>query len=352
MTQMGLTKKLLKLMSIKQVIDPNNSYGYYLQQKTTTKIVPQEKNIIKYLKSRNKNLKQDKVGNLYLINVWTPLICAHMDTVGSAEAQKKLNRISIVEPWDVLKNNDLPPYDDIINQTTSNIIIGEDNIGADDKCGVAIAMELYETFGDKVSLLFTIGEETGGIGISGFDKTLLKQCTYAIIPDRKGGQDIIGSHNDYCTKEFEEHITGFLAEFWYSPAHGVWSDCDEISEHINCFNLSCGYYNAHSSNEYVNIDEFENCYNALVAMISDENSNVSMPKPEKYASDYSWYKLNRDYYPAPDLSSMEVEWDMLYVYKKVTLYGDNWPIELSPGDYWIGNHWDDTVYEDPFDIMD
>ena len=136
-----------------------------------------------------------------------------MDTVGSAEAQKKLDMIRIVEPQEEMRLNDLPPYQPILNLTTSKIIIGEDNIGADDKCGIAIAMELYEKFGNKVSLLFTVGEETGGIGISGFDKTLLKQCTYAIIPDRKGGQDIIGSHNDYCTKEFEEHITGFLSDF-------------------------------------------------------------------------------------------------------------------------------------------
>ena len=89
-------------------------------------------------------------------------------------------------------------------------------------------------------------------------------------------------------------------------------------------------------------------------MISNEDSNVSMPKPEKYVSNYKWSSYLNDLYGWSDMPStnnsspVEVEWDMLYVYEHITLYGDNWPIKLAPGDYWIGNHGDDEIaYEDP-----
>ena len=113
------------------------------------------------------------------------------------------------------------------------------------------------------------------------------------------GTNFIGDDNDYCSKAFENKALYYLQDYGFSASYGVRSDCDEISEHINCFNISVGYYNAHTDKEYVNLDEFENTYKALVFLI--ENFNEKLPKPEKYDYKYSSKKYSHSiYYPYED----------------------------------------------------
>jgi len=147
--------------------------------------VHQEDNVREYIKQQIPEIKQDSIGNLYIIHPNTPIICAHMDNVGSAEAQKHLHKIRI---------------------DSRGIIRGTHNMGADDKVGIFIALELYKRHPKKVSLIFTIQEETGGIGADKFDKSLIADNTYMVIPDRYGRSDVIASHNDYCTDEFENEV--------------------------------------------------------------------------------------------------------------------------------------------------
>ena len=114
---MGVVKKVLKLLRTEQMCSDMHP----------------EKNIMSYLRLWNKNLKMDGYGNLYLINPGTPLICAHMDTVQKTTDVAKLCTIRNKD-WKI-------KWDNII-------------IGADDKAWIALAMEMYEWFGDKISLLF------------------------------------------------------------------------------------------------------------------------------------------------------------------------------------------------------
>jgi len=39
---------------------------------------------------------------------------------------------------------------------------------------------------------------------------MVEQCTYGIIPDRKGDSDLICSKNDYGTEDFEKEILKHL----------------------------------------------------------------------------------------------------------------------------------------------
>jgi tripeptide aminopeptidase len=170
-----------------------------------------------------------------------------MDNVGSAEAQKHLHKIRMIHSAGVIK--------------------GTHNMGADDKVGIFIALELYKTFGNKISLLFTIQEETGGWGSESFDKSLIKDNTYCVVPDRYGTSDIIGYNNDYCTKEFEDIVAYHLNIFGFYPATGVRCDADKLQSSINCINISCGYYQHHTDQEYVDWSATKNTIAALDHLI-------------------------------------------------------------------------------------
>ena len=335
-------------MHIPQVIE-YRAIGFRTRQNyEKAQWVPREKKISRYLKSRNAKLKEDAVGNLYLINKDTPLVCSHMDTVGDYEAQQVVHKIKMFQEWEKV-NRINKEWKEIVNHMWSPVIVGQANIGADDKCGIAIAMELYEKLGDKISLLFTVWEESGATGINNFDEKLFEQCTYAIIPDRRGGNDLICSMNDYGSDDFEEKILEQISQFWFKKASGTFSDCDTISDYINCFNISCGYYEPHTDQEFVVVNEIENTYNALLYLIN--HFNQRLPKPTKRT--YSWgyygnqygYGNEYDYYNKQsskqyNTQPIDIDEDILYVNERVELYSASGRvITLMPWDYYIGTEW-------------
>lgn len=281
--------------------------------------LPQEHNVRNYIKRHIPNINEDAHGNLYLINKWTPLFCAHMDNVWSTEAQKHLHKVSMV----------------------NNIIKWTHNIWADDKVGIFIAMEMYRRFGDKVSLLFTIGEETWGIGASAFDKSLLDN-TYCVIPDRYGPSDIISSDNEYCTKEFEDLIVWVLSQFWFKAAMWIRCDADILQSHINCINISCGYYKHHSDEEYINRAMTSNTIKALDHLVTQNLPKMTPPKAGYYAGGKvsSYYGGGRDEYEFPKNKSMRTTcWWILYD----EFTGAS--IELPPGNWELFEYTDDTYEE-------
>lgn len=231
---MSVVKKCFKLLQLRQHFD----------------WIP-EREVIAYLRSWNRNLKTDEYGNLYLINPDTPLLCAHMDTVQREDSVNNLHTLRL-NNW-VIKAKDAV-------------------IWGDDKCGIAIAMEIYEKMWDKVSLLFTRQEETGCNWAREFcnnHKDLVEQCNYCLVLDRRWWWDIIGYSNQYCSKEFENEIARLTKEFWYKPTTGLSSDTGQIAKIINWVNLSVGYYNPHTKNEYVNCNELINAYEAVTYIIQN-----------------------------------------------------------------------------------
>lgn len=179
-------------------------------------------------------------GEIYNIKPGLPLLCVHTDQVQSKPCTH------------TIQNN--------------NFIYGmgghkQSGLGADDKNGVWILLNLIKKYGDKVSFLFSTMEEVGGM-TDGFmhelGKTVTDTIPYALVFDRKGGSDIIGFDNEYCMKDLNDDIAKLGVMFGYEPAIGVWSDCDHISKYVPCANLSCGYYAPHSDNEYTNINELIN----------------------------------------------------------------------------------------------
>lgn len=254
---MSVVKKCFKLLQLKQHFD---------------KGLP-EREVISYLKSWNNKLKSDEYGNLFLINPGKPLLNAHMDTVQSEQCVKNLRSLRL-KNW-VIKASDAV-------------------IWGDDKCWIAIAMEIYEKLGNEVSLLFTRQEETGCNWAREFCEKhpdLIQLCPYCLTLDRRGSWDIIGYSNQYCSKEFQDEIHRLTKEFGYKPEHWLCSDANKISKFINCVNLSVGYYNPHQKTEYIKCEELVNAYEAAMYIVTHLDWSYPIYEAPKFeAKTYNSWK--------------------------------------------------------------
>lgn len=213
-----------------------------------------------FLKENKINFTTDSEGNIFNVdNKNTPLLSAHMDTVQGDIDTKLTNFIKI----------------------RGNVLSGYGIIGADDKCGIYIILNLLRQ--RKLNFIFSVGEETGAHGIRHFiSKTDLRNIPYGIVLDRRGSGDIICSKNDYGIQEFETVLTEIGKVFKYSPAMGTFSDADFLNEKISCANLSVGYYNAHSKDEFVLLDELNNAECFVFSIV--KNVKEKFKKPEKYSA--------------------------------------------------------------------
>ena len=121
-------------------------------------------------------------------------------------------------------------------------------IGGDDRCGVYMIFETIKKH--NCSVLFCEDEEIGALGADKFVESKLSNdlnLNYIIEFDRTGKNDAVFYGCD--NPEFEQFIT---KEF-YKTNYGSFSDISVIAPALGCaaVNLSCGYYKAHTTNEYV-----------------------------------------------------------------------------------------------------
>lgn len=157
------------------------------------------------------------------------LLVAHMDTV-----HKELPRII---------------------ELNNGKISSPQGIGGDDRCGIYMISKIIEKH--HCSVLFTEDEEIGGVGA---DKFVHHSClnglefNYAIELDRRGKNDAVFYECD--NPEFEDFIT---EDGDWKTDFGSYSDICDVAPALGCaaVNLSCGYYNAHTKNEYVVFSEME-----------------------------------------------------------------------------------------------
>ncbi|MGL5717071.1 MAG: hypothetical protein ACRCX2_28905, partial [Paraclostridium sp.] len=129
-------------------------------------------------------------------------------------------------------------------------------LGADDRSGINIILNHKH----KINWVITKDEEIGCIGAKALSKNedFIKDVTSAgffIELDRRGNSDIIGNVHGYCEKGVVELLQTVLTN--YKDVWGVLTDIDAWTDIRQGVNLSVGYYNAHSSNEYLNIAEWE-----------------------------------------------------------------------------------------------
>lgn len=169
-----------------------------------------------------------------------------------------------------------------------------EGIGGDDRCGVYMVLEVVKKY--NCSVLFCEDEEQGGIGARKFIETdLAKELkfNYAIEFDRRGSNDAV--FYDCDNEEFEEFIT----KDFYKTAYGSFSDISVVAPFLGCaaVNLSCGYYNAHTKQEYVVLNEMERSIAEACQILERTTEDDKFEYIEAtYSSYYSRY--NGGYYGA------------------------------------------------------
>ena len=201
----------------------------------------------------------DTKGNVYIFkgelldNEYYPCVSAHMDTV-------YINQIDLV-----FNNKRLDIIETIID---SDIILRayKNGIGGDDKCGVAICLELLLKT-DKIMAAFFVEEEFGCKGSKSANKTVFEKVGYVIEFDAPTNNWC----SEYCsgvklyTEEVYDKIKPILTEYSITNiSNDPYTDVVSLKKLFDfiCLNFFAGYYNQHSGvKEYVSFNDVNKAIN-------------------------------------------------------------------------------------------
>ena len=243
----------------------------------------------------------DRKGNIYVIRGEKenyPCIVAHLDQVQTKHSK------------------DFRTYE------TEDIIIGfspkqkeQQGVGADDKVGIWIGLQCLLKF-DCIKLAFFVEEETGCIGSMNADMDFFRDCRFVIQPDRRGESDLITNigWTSLCSEEFLRDI-GY-EDFGYIETEGMMTDIETLKNRgieVSCINLSCGYYEPHTDNEFVYKPAVLNCLSFIERII--RNCTKVYPHIDSYSCRDYWGYGYGDYYDEirdllsvhPELSFGDIE---------------------------------------------
>lgn len=187
----------------------------------------------------------------------TPImLVAHMDTVDDdIEGFKKFG---------LTKNIKLK--DGVIENFSGGVL------GADDRAGVAGILTLLDwckqTRRPMPAVLFTTGEESGGIGVAEFCKTDLfdaSKINLMIELDRQGWSEYVTYH------DLPQAAHDYVQSFGWTYGHGIYSDIMDLTQEykIPSVNVSIGYYKQHSKHEFLVVDDYQDSLDKVKAMLDN-----------------------------------------------------------------------------------
>ena len=173
-------------------------------------------------------------GNHYIYAEGNSNIClvSHIDTMRDERTELK-----IIEDGDIIRAED-------------------DILGGDDRLGVAMMLELMAVE-NKPNLLFCNGEERGCTGVRKFIEDFYyfpsKKVSLFIELDRRGENDAV-TYNEISSLFIRENR--FCEKFGFTDQFGTSSDIYYLTEFysIPSVNLSVGFFNEHSIDEYINLE--------------------------------------------------------------------------------------------------
>lgn len=178
-----------------------------------------------------------------------------------------------------------PKY--VVNR--NGILSAKKGLGADDRAGIYAILTLMVKH--HCHILFTGGEETGGIGAKAFVKSGIKpaELNYIIEMDRRGENDAVYYQGD--NEEFEEFITSF----GWETDWGTYTDICELAPAlgVSAVNLSIGYQNEHTHKETLDTAVMSKNIARIPAML-DGKFYEWKEKPDHYY--YSGYGKSFDWY--------------------------------------------------------
>jgi len=203
-----------------------------------------------------------------------PMFISHTDTVHELVDEIIVKEEYLIRPFTFGKDFGkdqvlcLKAYDKYDNPT---------GIGGDDKCGIYICLELLSQL-DKVKVAFFVSEETGCHGSKLVDKEFLKDVGYCAQYDAPGdhlisqacmGTTLFDKNGDFFNTAIRSITKGFNNEMLVQ-SH-PYTDIMMIKQlsDLSCINMSCGYYNMHTANEFVCIDDVKRAIEAGKNMVKD-----------------------------------------------------------------------------------
>lgn len=219
--------------------------------------------IILWARKRGIDYSFDKKGNVYLTKgkleegEFYPCVTSHMDTV-----QDKAKAYA-------LAGAELPLRTRRCKSTTSDevrheIFIDGQGIGADDKLGVYISLQLVNHF-DKIKAAFFVEEEIGMMGSKELNKEFFDDVAYVIgwdSPDLTRAAWKCSGTQLFTADFYKKHLKPVVSKWGFTDKcfHSEpFTDVIQIREKtgIMCMNFGNGGYNAHMSTEYLVIEHVD-----------------------------------------------------------------------------------------------
>ena len=245
----------------------------------------QEEDMVEYLCSEMDSIEgvtyyRDDMMNVYATkgeltdDEYYPMFIAHTDTV-----HQKINKIIVKEEKLVRPNTFGKTFDKTEVDCLKAYTEGGDptGIGGDDKCGIFICLELLKQL-DKVKIGLFVSEETGCHGSSKCDENFLKDVGYITQYDAPGnhliseicsGVRLFDREGEFFTKTLKVIEESFGNEMLVQ-SH-PYTDVSQLKKKadVSCINMSCGYYNMHSNQEFVSIEDVRRAIEAGKNMVKE-----------------------------------------------------------------------------------
>ena len=177
-----------------------------------------------------------------------------------------------------------------------HIISSPQGIGGDDRCGIYMILKILE-IGLRPTILFCEDEEIGCVGSEKFTRTKfikdLEKMYFLIELDRRGGNNVVfyeDSNKDWI--DFVTRTTG------YDEETGSFTDICALSPEcgVSSVNIGCGYYNAHTKDEYVDMKEMENSIKVTIKLIKEGLKKKEKFKYEEISRYNPFEKVGYDWY--------------------------------------------------------
>ena len=245
----------------------------------------QEEDMVEYLCSEMDSIAgvtyyRDDMMNIYATKggladgEFYPMFIAHTDTVHQKIDKIIVKEEKLVRPSTFGKTFDKTEVDCLKAYTENG---GPTGIGGDDKCGIFICLELLKQL-DKVKIGLFVSEETGCHGSSKCDENFLKDVGYITQYDAPGnhliseicsGVRLFDREGEFFTKVLKVIEESFGNEMLVQ-SH-PYTDVSQLKKKadVSCINMSCGYYNMHSNQEFVSIEDVRRAIEAGKNMVKE-----------------------------------------------------------------------------------
>jgi len=247
--------------------------------------------ICDWLKEKNIEFTVDEHLNVYAVKGeipdrgMYPCVVCHTDTV------HEIDTINVVE--EMLPNShremklSLKAYNNEGEPT---------GIGGDDKCGVFACLELLEEM-DVIKAAFFVSEETGCHGSRYADQSFFSNVGYAIqfdgpenwmITETCFGAKLFDRDGEFfntCDKILTEGMND-KKKYMVHPYTDVYALKSKFD--FSCINISIGYYQYHTKNEYVVVEDVFNGIDMGKKMIQELGYKKYELDPQKSLSFRYW----------------------------------------------------------------